>query len=271
MPAIRKKASNKPPIEFTAVDQVPEVVACLAWGRSGTGKTTFASTFPKPMLFLDVREKGTSSISNVKGIKVGRITEWDELEQVFWYLKKGEHEFKTVVIDQITTLQDLAMSKAKKDEGKEDSDASSKRIFGLTGGLMKTWLLNFRDLTEEGIHVIFIAHDRTTRPADDASGDDQLEPEVGPQVMPSVASFLNGCVGIIGNTFIRENFTVENKRRVRHVEYGMRLGPHAYYTTKVRSPVGIAAPESIVDPTYDKLVAIVRGDYSETATAKKRK
>jgi hypothetical protein len=89
--------------------------------------------------------------------------------------------------------------------------------------------------------------------------------------MPSVASFLNGAVKIIGNTYIRERHEIKDKRKVRSVEYGMRLGPHAYYTTKVRSPVGVAVPDAIVDPTYEKLLAIMRGDYSETPASTVRK
>ena len=265
--AITKKDSNKPPIPITPVEQLPEILAMLAWGRSGTGKTTFASTFPKPMLVLDVREKGTDSISNVKGVRVGSIEQWGQIEEVYWYLKKGNHDYKTVIIDQITTLQDLAMDQARRNIG-ETRDP--RRHFGEAGQLMKTWLLNYRDLIEEGINVLFIAHDRVSK-AEEGSGDDQLEPEVGPRVMPSVAGFLNGSVKVIGNTYIRERFEIVNKRKVRHVEYGMRIGPHAYYTTKVRSPVGIAAPDTVVDPTFDKILAVMRGDYSEKPGTVKRK
>ena len=264
----KKIDSNKPPVAFTPVEHLPEVLAVLGWGRSGTGKTTFASSFPKPMLLLDIREKGTDSISNVAGVKVARIEEWPEFEAVYWYLKKNPGMFKTVVIDQITTLQDLAMLQARKNLGKDEDSLATKQIFGETGGLMKTWLLNYRDLIDDETHIVFLAHDRKTGGGDEG-GDDQIEPEVGPRLMPSVASFVNGMVKIIGNTYIREGYNIENKRKVRFVEYGMRVGPHAYYTTKVRSPVGIASPDSIVDPSFEKLIAIMRGDYSKTAIKKK--
>ena len=266
---IKKKSNDpkKPPITITAVEHLPEVLAVLFWGRSGTGKTTVASSFPKPILLLDVREKGTDSVSNVKGLKVGQITTWAEFEAVYWYLANGEHDYKTVVIDQITTLQDLAMEQARKDIG---DTRDPRKLFGHAGGLMKQWLLNYRDLIDNDIHVVFIAHDRVSK-GEEGAGDDQIEPEVGPRVMPSVSTFLNGSVKIIGNTFIREGYTIENKRKVRFVEYGMRIGPHAYYTTKVRSPVGIAAPDVIVDPTFDKLLAVMRGDYSDKPSTVKKK
>lgn len=263
-----KKKSSEPPVAFQPVHELPRVVAALFYGRSGTGKTTVASTFPKPLLLMDVREKGYDSVSNVKGVDIAQIDTWDEFENVYWYLEKGDHKYKTVVIDQVTQLQDLAILRAMKDEGKSEEDAISRRVWGQAAGLLKTWLLNYRDLIDRGIHVVFLAHDRTTV-NDEESGEDQIDPSVGPRMMPSVASFLNGAVKIIGNTFVRERFSIKDKRKVRSVEYAMRLGPHAYYVTKTRSPVGISAPDVVVNPSYDKLAAVMQGSYSEAANVKK--
>lgn len=272
MPPVRKKAAdNKPPIPFTPVEQLPDVLAVLAYGRSGTGKTTFASTFPKPMLVLDVREKGTDSISNVKGVKVGEIREWSQFEEVYWWLEKGDHDFKTIVIDQLSTLQELAMAQAMKDNDKDPAkDSVSKRDFGQAGGLMKAWCMNYRDLIDKGIHVVFLAHDRTTTTEEDNSGDERIDPSVGARLMPSVASFINGAMKIIGNTMIREQFQIVNKRKVRSVEYCMRIGPHAYYTTKTRSPVGVESPDLLVDPTFEKLMGVMKGQYSTSGVRRKK-
>lgn len=270
--AIKKTtASNAPPIPFTPIAELPSMMAVLAYGRSGTGKTTFSSTFPKPLLLLDVREKGTDSVANVPGIDVAHITTWQEFVDVYWYLSKGGHKYKTVVIDQVTQLQDLAILQAMKDDGKAETEAISKRNWGQGAGLLKSWLLNFRDLIDQDIHVVFLAHDRVTAGGDEDQ-EDQLEPSIGARVMPSVASFLYGAVKMIGNTFIRETFTIVDKRKKRSVEYAMRIGPHASYTTKTRSPVGVTAPDVIVDPSYDKLVAVMQGSYStQAASTVKRK
>lgn len=263
-----KKTTGKSttPIKFTPVEHLPSVLAVLLYGRSGTGKTTIAASFPTPLLLLDIREKGTDSVANVKGVKVGDIETWDQFEEVYWYLKNGKHDFKTVVIDQLSTLQDLALVKALKENGKKEDDAVSKRDFGHASGLMKTWILNYRDLIDDGIHVVFLAHDRVTKGGDDddgGSGEDQIDPQVGPRMMPSVASFLNGSVKIIGNTFIRETFAIVNKRKKRSVQYCMRIGPHAYFITKTRSPVGIKSPDVIVNPSYDKMVQVLTGELRD--------
>lgn len=264
---VKKSTTMKTPIPFVPVEQLPSVLAVLAYGRSGTGKTTFAATFPTPLLLLDIREKGTDSVANVKGVKVGEITNWQQFEDIYWYLEKGDHDFKTVVIDQITQLQDLAIAKAMADNGKKPEDQIAKRDWGQGAGLLKTWLINYRDLIDKGIHVVFLAHDRVTGGGDDdsSSGEDQIEPNVGPRVMPSVASFLNGAVKIIGNTYISESFSIVNKRKKRSVNYCMRIGPHHFYTTKTRSPVGVESPAAIINPTYEKLLAVLTGTYEDEA------
>lgn len=264
----RKVTTNAPPVQITEVSELPSLMAALIYGRSGTGKTTIASTFPKPLLLLDIREKGFDSISNVKGVDIAQLTTWDEFEEVYWYLKAGDTKYRTIIVDQISQLQDLAILRAMKDAGKEPDDAIAQRNWGQAAGLMKTWLLNYRDLIDIGINVVFLAHDRTTD--SDTETDDRLDPSVGARIMPSVASFVNGAVKIIGNTLIRESFSVEGNKKKRKVEFAMRIGPHAIYTTKTRSPVGIESPEVIVNPTYDKIVAVVKGEYREEESATKK-
>lgn len=269
--ARKASRSDEPPVEIFPVASLPSIMAALIYGRSGTGKTTVAATFPKPLLLLDIREKGWDSVTNVPDCDISKITEWEQFEALYWYLKRGKHRYRSVVIDQVTQLQDLALRKAMKDEGKEESDAISRRVFGQASGMMKTWLLNYRDLIDEDINVVFLAHDRATE-GEDGGDDNQIDPSVGPRLMPSVASFLCGAVKVIGNTYIREQSSVENKRRVKKISYAMRIGPHAYYITKTRTPVGVPPPQVIADPSYDKLAAVMLGKYSDqAASTSKRK
>ena len=85
------------------------VLAALFYGRAGTGKTTVASSFPKPLLHLDIREKGTDSIADVEDVDTIQVNSWDEFEQIYWYLASAENKYKTVVIDAVSQLQDFAV------------------------------------------------------------------------------------------------------------------------------------------------------------------
>lgn len=240
------------------VHELPAYFSILVYGRSGTGKTAFASTFPKPLLLLDVNEKGTDTIAKVPGIDVIQIEAWSEIEEVYWYLKSGKSKYSTVVIDQITQMQDLAMSQVKADSSKEETDLLSRREWGQISGLMKQWLFSYRDLIDSELYVVFVAHERTTDGND--SVEDQIDPTIGARLMPSLASAVNGAVSAIGNTFIREEYSGQGKDRERAVKYCMRIGPHAYYTTKIRRPIDFVAPEFIVNPTFDRITQIIRGE-----------
>ena len=112
---------------------------------------------------------------------------------------------------------------------------------------------------------------------DEDADEDDIDPNVGARVMPSVGSFVEGACDIIGQNFIR---TVEEtpprkpgaKKKLkpkRVTKYCMRIGPHAIYTTKIRRPPESGPiPDFIVDPSYAKLVAIENGE-GEVKTRRK--
>lgn len=247
-------------------------ISVVFYGRSGTGKTTVASTFPKPILLLDIREQGNDSIADYSDdeIKVLPIETWDDVEQAYWLLKSGEHPYKTVVLDTVTQLQDICMEQVMEEEGR---DFATKQTWGTISGLMKTWLINYRDLTEDGMDVVFLAQERVhDNDSDDDLDESQLDPSVGPRLMPSVAAVLNASVKVIGHTFIREVVTRKLDSIKRETHYCLRVGPHPYYITKIRKPRDKDCPEYITNPSYDKIIDIMRGRYSpDKAKSKKKK
>ena len=101
-----------------------------------------------------------------------------------------------------------------------------------------------------------------------------LTPEVGPRMMPSVASTLSGAVNVVGHTFIRETLIKSKeagKKAKREVEYCLRVGPHSYYTTKMRSPKACEVPDFIIDPDYKKILTLIKGSEKTTTKRTRRK
>lgn len=268
--AIKKKTVSKSTASILSkakpVAELELVITALLYGRSGSGKTTIAGTFPKPLLILDIGERGTDSLANQEEIDVLTVKGWPELEEVYWALKDGTH-YKTVVIDATHTMQGLAIQEARDIAGKKDKDMTSQRDMGQATGLMNTWNYNFRDLRDDGINVVFLAHDRL-REVDTDDGVDSILPEVGPNVMPNVGKTLMGAVNVVGYTYIRETSEkkVPGKKAVTKREYCLLLGANSVYNTKVRSPKENVTPEFIVDPTYDKLVAVIKGETTSPKT-----
>lgn len=269
--ATRKKSSSilsraKP------VSKMEMVITALFYGRSGTGKTTIAGTFPTPILLLDIGERGTDSVADVEGLDVLAIKQWSDLEEVYWELKDGT-DYKTIVIDAAHTMQGLALQEARNLAGKKEKDQTSQRDFGQASGLMNQWIYHYRDLRDDGINVVFLAHDRL-REIDTEDDESVILPEMGPNLMPGVAKTLTGSVNIIGYTFIREEVTrskVAGKKAIREIQYGLRIGPNPIYHTKIRKPKEFELPEYIVDPTYAKLVNVLKGNSTAAPSTPKRK
>jgi hypothetical protein len=238
------------------VGDAPTHDSMLVYGRAGTGKTEFGSTFPTPVLLLDIREEGYKTVKKKPGIRLLQIETWDELEEIYWELHGGL-DYESVVIDQVTAMQALAMAGVREELGMKPSETLSQRSWGKISGRMQEWLFNFRELTKKGYNVCFLAHERL-RDANEED-DERIAPSVGANLMPSIASYLNGAVSVIGNSFIRER--VDKKEKTRHTEFCMRVGAHPYYAAKIRRPVASGpAPDVIVNPTYEKVMKIAEGE-----------
>lgn len=248
--------------EAVPVAEVPSYSAALYYGESGSGKTTVASTYPKPLLLLDLQERGTETIKKVRDINVLGIRSWDRFEKAYWELEKDDH-YETIVLDQVSALQGIGITHIREEEGMEPDETFSKRDWGRLSGLMQTWLLNYRNLSDRGKHIVFLAHQRQFGGEDDESEDEQMAPRFGARLSPSVESFLNGAVSIIGNTFIRERWVQldpKKPKKTREVKYCMRIGPHGSFRTKIRKPPEDELPDVIVNPTYEKIMRLSRGE-----------
>lgn len=242
------------------VQSLPLVVTAVTYGHSGTGKTTFASTWPKPILLIDAQDKGTDSIKDIEDVDVFSAKTLSDVEKAYWYLKSGKSGYKTVIIDTFTQVQELAVQQVLDDE---DREFMSQQAWGQVSGILKGLAIDFRDLEDDGINVNFIFQDRIQETETGSNEDGQIDPVVGPQVIPSVAGMINAAVKVIAHTFISE----ETERTPRGTEkvprYCLRVGPHPFYTTKIRKPKGSDCPAYLVNPHFDDVIRIMKGEYQE--------
>lgn len=254
-----------PPIK--PVSEVQHPLSVVLYGRSGTGKTTLAASFPSPILFIDVKDQGTASVIDTEDCDVAQVTEFSQFEELYWYLEKNKKKYKTIVIDTVSQLQQLvvaeiAAAKNKKSDGKWGS--LTRQDWGTISSDMKEWLINYRDLSALGMNVVFIAQDRTSNMDDAEDSTVEITPEIGPQLSPSIAKTLNAAVQMIGNTFIRtrevEREVRGKKKKFERIEYCLRIGPSPVYVTKTRKPKSVEVPSVLVDPTYKALTQTIKGE-----------
>lgn len=251
-----KKLTNKS-IEsrIKRLNEVESHIACLCYGDQKTGKTVFGSTFPKPQLVVDIMERGTDSIIDVPGIDVVRVESTADIEDLYWVLAE-KPKYKSVVLDQMTGLQSMVIREMKDKKNQRPEDVFSQRSYGQLLGWMQTWMLHYRDLIDKGIHVCFLSHQK--RVGAQEEDDDRLTPEVTTALTGSITNFLLGAVSVIGNQFIRE--TYDKKTKETEMQYCMRL-VSGYYRCGIRRPVSAGpVPEYIVNPTFDKIMKLSKGE-----------
>ena len=273
-PTIKKPAAakNQKGLPVRSASKIAENRSWLLYGKSGTGKTTLAATFPSPILLLDVGDKGTDSIADVKDVDVMDINTWDDIEDAYWWLESNPSKYKTVIIDTATGLQGVCIEKGLADKNKKAGNAGdfgtmTIREWGEVASRMKEWTLNFRDLD---CNMVFLAQDRVFNVSEDeGSTDEVLMPEVGARLSPSICSHMNSIVSVIGNTYIRREVLVTEvkmksgkvkKKEEEVFEYCLRIGPNPIYITKLRKPRAKVPPAIIVDPSFKDLIKIIKGE-----------
>jgi len=252
------------------VDALTENIVALLYGKASSGKTRTAATFPGRRLFLDINnEKGLKTVRKMKDIQFAKVQDFSDLQDMFWWLRKRKRDYGTIILDQITGLQDLAMKSVREHfRMDEDEPFQGFKKFGKLSGDMKQWLSSYRELSDF-YNIVFVAHQRSF---DSEQGEGEIDPNVSARVMPSIGSFIEGACDIIGHCYIGSVKSKNSKgKTVITPEYRMRIGPHPIYTTKIRrDPDDGPIPEYIVNPSYRKLVAIEAGKDVKTTAVKEK-
>ena len=239
----------------------------LIYGLSGTGKTTFAATMPKPLLVIDIKERGHESITDVEGVEVEECDTWADVENALEYVKE-DTKYKTIVIDTITSMSDVRISQTTGGRMSLKYGSISRQQWGAIAADLKNIIYDLKGVDDK--NIVYLAHMKTF---DVEEGEDSEDiPARNARTMPSVLSVLNGAVDIILNTFIMtETHRIKEKtgNRVKTTTkrvpyYCMRVGPNPLYVTKIRTPRHVEKPAFIKDPKWDDIVALMKGSSNGT-------
>jgi hypothetical protein len=245
----------------------------LLYGESGSGKTTLASRFPDPLLWIIC--SGGNRPGELKSIDTPenrtritpRVIRTTQLMR--GYLEEAaDGRYATVVLDHATGLADLIL---KEILGLDDlpvqkgwGTASQQQYAQLSLQCKEI----FRAILNLPTNVVIIAQQRTFGGKDDGGDPEILRPTVGAALTPSVTGWLNPACDYVCQMFKRPRMdrvktSVGGKdrwieRRGKGVEYCLRVEPHDVFMTKFRIPGGVTV-DSIVNPDYDKLAALING------------
>lgn len=249
----------------------------LIYGRSGTGKTTLAGSFPGPALLINLKDDGDDSVADIEGLEVYEPETFEEMEEAYWYLHANPDKFATVIIDTITQMQTMVVEGIAKQKsraklaGKMPAGSwgtMTQKQWGEASSKMNGLIMKFRDLP---CHTVFLAQEKVIEVEEDNDDGiaDVILPEVGPAVMKSVAGLACSSSSLIFNTFIRNSVVKKGLQKRRKTSYCIRVGPNPVYTTKVRKPKSIDVPDFIANPTFEDIIQLKQGTYTN-GTKEKR-
>lgn len=281
-PPVKKKISSKKKKSSGLLSKIVPLesrgeLKISVYGASGTGKTTFWSSFPGPILaILCSGGQGTNELDSVseedrEKIEPFYLENCDQLITLAEELE-GDTHYQTVVIDHLTGIQDLRIAEILGlDEipVQKAWGTATQRQYGQRALNMKEYLRKFLDLVDK--KVVLVSQEMTSNLGEDEERSElDILPTIGPALSSSVLSWLNPASNYIVRTFITprtETTTkklgkkvVEKKVRIKgEYDYCLWTGPSDIYTSKFRLPKEYDKPQFIVDPSYEKLMEVING------------
>ena len=220
----------------------------LIHGPQGSGKSTLASTIAAvgPTLFIDlVGEKGTRSFKGAayeKNITVIRPPSVTALDDIFWELNAGNHPFKAVVLDSMTSMQKMAMryilghDETAVREIRQGTAPADIRSWGQTLDIMTDTATFWNGLADGGrpnpMHVVMTAQTKIT---EDDSGSSVRTPDV----QKGALSIVLAAPDYVLYTDVEDNVDAMSDDSLPPVNHIVRFGSDPQYRIKGRVPVNL--------------------------------
>lgn len=236
--------------DATPIEQIQNGKLVVIYGRSGSGKTWFGSSFPKPMLYLKIGDDGGNTIRTVPGIFVKEIEKIGQLKIALEECMKDK-KYESVFIDTFS----LIVNEWRNENILEKKKKMTQQAWGD--------LLND---TEECIRlahklsikkwVILSCHEVT----DTIDGmEDELLPDVRASVSKGARTYLEGMANY-GLHTVKIQKEVENPKTgdiEMRVRFAVDIGPNPYYWTKIQVAPSVKVPKRIINPSFEKLMKVV--------------
>ena len=232
----------------------------LVYSRNKKGKSRFCATAPK-VLMVDP-EHGTDRMTRINP-SVWHIEEWAEMDEVYKFLKLGNHDFEWVALDPTTRIHGFSLRFVMDMAEERSLDTKPKLVqkqhYGQAGELTKEMLWNFHRLP---MGVIYTAQERQV---DGASGDEDEDSEEPaamyvPDLPKGARASINSIVDVIGRIY-----TVKTNVKARRaggdiyekevIQRRLWLEPSAQYDTGYRSD--FVLPAYLKNPTVPRLVELM--------------
>jgi len=204
----------------------------LIYGDPGSGKTHLAGTAQDVPTMADVHvfniDGGIMTLASRGDIHATDIHSVNELEQELFKIANGDEKYKTtktVVIDNITELQTLALESQTTqnfaDRRKKNKNYSVDEVYledyGVAGKRLARILRGFRDLP---VHVIYVAHKKDKM----RQGTNVLE-ESKPNLTEKLCTAVMGYMDFVWYLYVADEMVGDE-------EHGYHPETHRYLLTQ---------------------------------------
>lgn len=226
----------------------------VPWGKSGSGKTHFIGTLPKPLLYIQVGDDGSNTIAHVDGVKAIRADSTADLKAIAEELKTDK-KFKSVAVDTFSMITNMWIA--------ANATAKKKRMTQQMWGDLKIEIEETIKLFHEVAlnHIVALSCHEAN---DTIEGmDDEVIPDFGPNTSKGSRIYLQGMANY-GIHFTKVNKTVMDKATGEEkevVKYAAHIGPNPYYWTKFQMADDIKVPNVMINPSYDKIIKLIEGGH----------
>lgn len=227
------------------------ISSLLVYARNKVGKTTLAGSASKlgKTLLIDCEKGATSIREKYPDVSVYKLTEYDQIDEIYWFLANKKHGYKYVIIDPVTRLGHHCMVKVLEEDAKMAQDGDpmkpTQAAYGKTAQLMRDALMRYKNLP--GIFLIVTAYEKRRETDDEDSDFDYV---IGPDAQPAVKGFLMGQMDIIGRLYVKQ-LESEDIDQPGKIERRMLFGSHEIYESGDRSD---RLPRIMRLPTMAKII-----------------
>jgi hypothetical protein len=135
---------------------------CTFVGAAGTGKTSLATTFPKPFMIQTTGE-GVPDDASARPDQLGITDSSEKLRAQFEALLKEEHDYKTLIMDSVSGLESMFIQELLASDPKARGINQALGGYGAGAAAVAASHMRVRKTVEalrqrRGMHVVFIAH-----------------------------------------------------------------------------------------------------------------